>query len=67
MFCKKNVLQKAFLKFAVVLCNCGQNPFKLSVKEVNFSNVSGLQHATLLKHTHRHRYFFKGFDPTGRE
>ena len=67
MFCKKSVLQKAFLKFAAVLCICGQNPLKLPVKEVNFSNVSGLQHATLLKNVHRHRYFFKVFDPTGAE
>ena len=39
---KKSVLQKAFLKFAAVLYICGQNPLKLPVKEVNFSNVSGL-------------------------
>ena len=67
LFCKKSVLQKAFLKFAAVLCICGQNPLKLPVKEVNFDNVSGLQHATLLKNVHCHRYFFKDFDPTGRE
>ena len=58
MFCeKKDVIQKAFPKFTVVLCICGQNPLKLPVKEVNFSNVSGLQHATLLKNVLRHRYF----------
>ena len=63
VFCKKSVLQKAFLKFAAVLCICGQNPLKLPVKEVNFSNVSGLQHATLLKNVHRHRYFSRILTP----
>ena len=48
VFCKKSVLQKAFLKVAAVLYIFGQNPLKLPVKEINFSNVSGLQHATLL-------------------
>ena len=67
VFCKKSVLQKAFLKFAAVLCICGQNPLKLPVKEVNFSNVSGLQHATLLKNCTMSQVFFKDFDPTGRE
>ena len=57
VFCKKSVRQKAFLKFAAVLCICGKNPLKLPVKEVNFSNVSGLQHATLQKNVHHHRYF----------
>ena len=64
---KKSVLQKAFLKFAAVLYICGQNPLKLPVKEVNFSNVSGLQHATLLKNCTMPQVFFKDFDPTGRE
>ena len=67
MFCKKSVLQKAFLKFVSVLCICGQNPLKLPVKEVNFSNVSGIQHATLLKKCTLPQRFFKDFDPTGRE
>ena len=64
---KKSVLEKPFLKFAAVLCICGQNSLKLPVKEVNFSNVSGLQHATLLKKCTLSRVFFKDFDPTGRE
>ena len=67
VFCKKSVLQKAFLKFVSVLCICGQNPLKLPVKEVNFSNVSGIQHATLLKKCTLSQEFFKDFDPTGRE
>ena len=59
MFCKKkSVLQKAFLEFAA-----GQNPLILPVKEVNFSNVAGLQHATLLKNVHRHRYFSRILTP----
>ena len=67
VFCKKSVRQKAFLKFAAVLCICGKNPLKLPIKEVNFSNVSGLQHATLLKNCTMPQVFFKDFDPTGRE
>ena len=33
VFCKKSVRQKAFLKFAAVLCICGKNPLKLPIKE----------------------------------
>ena len=40
-----------------MFCICGQNLLKVPVKEVNFSNVAGLQHATLLKNVHRHKYF----------
>ena len=63
MFCKKSVLQRSFRKFAVVLYICGQNSLKLPRKELNFSNVSGLKHATLLKNVHRHRYFSRILTP----
>ena len=40
-----------------MFCICGQNLLKVPVKEVNFSNVAGLQHATLLKNVHRQKCF----------
>ena len=46
-----------------MFCICGQNPLKLPVKEVNFSNVAGLQHATLLKNVHRYWYFSRILTP----
>ena len=62
VFCKKSVLQKAFLKFAVVLYLWAKS-FKITIKEVNFSNVAvfNMQKCT------PSQVFFKDFDPTGRE
>ena len=42
---------------------CVKFPLKLHVREGNFSNVTGLQHATLLKNVHRHRYFSRILAP----
>ena len=42
-----------------LFCICGQNLLKVPVKEVNFSNVAGLQHATLLKNVHCHKDFLR--------
>ena len=46
-----------------LFCICGQNPLKLPVKEAYFSNVAGLQHATLLKNVHSHRHFSRILTP----
>ena len=36
VFCKKSVRQKAFLKFAAVLCICGKNPWEITFKRSQF-------------------------------
>ena len=46
-----------------LFCICHQNPLKLPVREANFSNVAHLQHATLLKNVHCHRYFLRILTP----
>ena len=50
---QKSVLQKAFLEFAAALYLWAKS-FNITCKKVNFSNVAGLQHATLLENVHRH-------------
>ena len=46
-----------------LFCICSQNPLKLPVKEVNFSNAAALQHETLLKNVHCHKYFSRVLTP----
>ena len=46
-----------------MFCICGQNLLKVPVKEVNFSNATGLQHATLLKNLHLHKDFSRVSTP----
>ena len=59
---QKSVLQKAFLEFAAALYLWAKS-FNITCKKVNFSNVAGLQHATLLENVHRHWYFSRILTP----
>ena len=46
-----------------LFCICNQNPLKLPVKEVSFSNAAALQHATLLKNVHCYKCFSRILTP----
>ena len=57
---KKVFFKNLFLNLKL-FCICAQNPLKLPVREANFSNIAGLQHATLLLKIYSVTGISKGF------